>query len=405
MLGYQTMREVGVWIQTKAPSSVEFKYHPANSSENYQIKHYTTSEEDGNCKVLVASNLTPGEKYNYEVLIDGQSISKGTFNAQAFWQNDESLPEFKFATGSCAYLNDSKYDRQGTPFGAAFDIFEKIEAQKPEFMLWLGDNLYLRNSDFGSQSGIYKRYTVFKSHPKLQSLWKNAHHYAIWDDHDYGPNDADRSFYNKELTTKAFKDFWANQAYGVAGLNGITSQFSYYDLDFFLLDNRTNRSPNERKSGKKTILGDEQIEWLIDALVNSEANFKMVALGGQFLNTAKVWENYANYEEERAKIIGLIEEEGIKNVVFITGDRHKTELSQLTLSDQISIYDYTCSPLASRAFDSQSEGNQLQVEGTHVSVQNFGIISLSNQDKDRVLTISTFNKEGDLIWSKEIKHQ
>ena len=74
---------------------------------------------------------------------------------------------------------------------------------------------------------------------------------------------------------------------------GITSYFQWGDVDFFLLDNRYFRSPNYLTEGEKTILGKEQLEWLIDALVKSRAPFKMVAIGGQVLNTAEKYENYA----------------------------------------------------------------------------------------------------------------
>jgi alkaline phosphatase D len=29
-------------------------------------------------------------------------------------------------------------------------------------------------------------------------------HYAIWDDHDYGPNNADKSYHLKETSRKVF---------------------------------------------------------------------------------------------------------------------------------------------------------------------------------------------------------
>ena len=73
-------------------------------------------------------------------------------------------------------------------------------------MMWLGDNMYLRTPDFLSNTGIRHRYRHARSLPELQPLLGSVHHYAIWDDHDYGPNDADGSFVNKQLTESAFND-------------------------------------------------------------------------------------------------------------------------------------------------------------------------------------------------------
>lgn len=133
-------------------------------------------------------------------------------------------------------------------------------------MLWLGDNDYLRESDWNTWTGICYRFTHGKSLKELQLLFANIHNYTIWDDHDYRPNDADRGFTHKEKTLKAFPVSWSNPGYGTKNLRGICISFQWADVEFFLLDDSWNRSPNNRKTGNRQILGDKQIEWLIDKL-------------------------------------------------------------------------------------------------------------------------------------------
>ena len=48
----------------------------------------------------------------------------------------------------------------------------------------------------------------------MQPLLARTHNYAIWDDHDFGPNDSDRSSAIKAITLEAFKDSWPNPSYG-----------------------------------------------------------------------------------------------------------------------------------------------------------------------------------------------
>ncbi|MBL4709084.1 MAG: alkaline phosphatase family protein [Flavobacteriales bacterium] len=407
MLGYKTMNEVAIWIQTDSEQQLTFLYHLKDDSSQTKSDDFITREEDGFTAHLVAKNLSPGKEYRYLIrkIDEEKPIVEGVFSSQLFWQKEGIPPNFSFAFGSCTYINERLFDRKGEPFGKELNIFESILTKKPDFMLWLGDNLYLRRPDWTSRSGIYRRYTHFKSQVKLQNFWKSIHHYAIWDDHDFGPNDADRSFINKEISLAAFKDFWANPSYGIRGKPGITSQFSYHDLDFFLLDNRYYRSPNERETGKREILGETQIQWLIDALSNSKASFKIIAIGGQLLSDAKVYENHATYEKERALLIDLIEKENLKNIVFLSGDRHKTELSEMKLENGNILYDFTSSPLASKAFDSNNEGNTLQVKGTHVATQNFGTISLKGDLMEREMSLKTFDSNGKLIWERKIEQQ
>lgn len=100
-------------------------------------------------------------------------------------------------------------------------------------MVWLGDNAYLRDADWDSRSGVYHRYSHSRAVKELQPLIANTPQYAIWDDHDYGPNDSDRSYYGKEWTRAAFQDFWANPVYGAGDTEGITGAFSHSDADFF----------------------------------------------------------------------------------------------------------------------------------------------------------------------------
>lgn len=405
MLGHQTPMETKIWLQTELPAILDvFYYVEGDSSLQQTISSIETKAENWNTTTINFENLSPNTAYNYSIVKEANTIASGKFTTPKLLDT-KNLPNYSFAFGSCTYINEQKFDRAGEPFGRALDIIKSIENQHPNFMVWLGDNIYLRKGEWNSKSGIYRRYTNFKSQPELQSFWKNTPHYAIWDDHDFGPNDADRSFINKDITLQAFKDFWANPSYGINNNPGITSSFTYQDVDFFLLDNRYNRSPNKRKTSERQILGDEQIEWLIDALVNSKANFKFVVVGGQFISNAAVFENHATYPKERNKILKLIEKEGLKNIIFLSGDRHKTELSALELKSGKTLYDFTSSPMASKAFDSKNEGNKNQVKGTHVATQNFGTISVSGTRKNRTLILKTFDAEGELLWEKEIVKQ
>ncbi len=407
MLGSKTMREVAVWVQTEHAQEIIFQYKAIDKRSKWVHLSASTDEKEAFTHTFIAKNLNPGTKYAYSVFVkeDEANAIKGEFSTQTLWQHRSQPPDFSFAFGSCTYLNDEAYDRPGEPYGKGTAIFNSIVKKAPDFMLWLGDNIYLREADLMSASGINYRYTHMKSHPSLQNLWKQMHHYAIWDDHDYGPNDANRSFINKEESLRAFNRFWANPKQIPTNVQGITTMFSYNDLDFILLDNRYNRSPNERKNTQRQILGEAQIEWLIDALVSSKASFKIVALGGQFLSPSAVYENHATFPEERTKLLQLIEDEGIKNLIFLSGDRHKTELSKLIIDDGIAIYDYTSSPLTSTAYNTIDEGNTLRVKGTHISTQNFGMIEVNGPFSERKLILKAFDESGNLIWQHHIHKQ
>jgi alkaline phosphatase D len=410
MLGYSEMKEVLLWVQTTAAADVQFAYWEKGqpkSAPKLTAKIRTASANAHTAK-LIADQVEPGRTYNYELRINDKTVKlpyPTVFSTQALWQWRTDPPDFTVALGSCAYVNEKQYDRPGNPYGGGYDIFSSIYEKQPDAMIWLGDNTYLREVDWFTMTGIQDRYTRDRSLETLQPLLASTNHYAIWDDHDFGPNDSDRSFLHKDKTLKTFMDFWGNPSFGLPDQKGITSYFQYNDIDFFLLDNRYYRSPNNRKTGEQTILGAAQLEWLIDALVASRAPFKMVCIGGQVLNTAEVYENYANHHgEERALLLNRIEAEGIKNVIFLTGDRHHTELSKYVNAQGNTIYDLTISPLTSgTGGPSEDEINALRVDGTVVSQRNFGVLEFSGARKERMMKMTVYDTAGQELWSRTIK--
>lgn len=411
MVGYSDSKEVMLWVQTATAADVWITYAvKGQQMASFSTDTVRTRKEDAFVAKLMADQVQPGNRYVYHVHINGQGIDlpyPTEFQTQTLWQWREDPPAFRMAFGSCTYINEPEVDRPGTPNGQDMSIFQAISAKGPDAMVWLGDNIYLREVDWYTRTGIQHRYTHMRSQPLLQPLLANVHHYAIWDDHDFGPNDSDRSYIHKDKTQEAFDLFWGNPTTGLPGQNGITTFFQWADVDFFLLDNRTFRSPNTCKTCDATILGKEQLDWLIEALVYSKAAFKVVVIGGQVLNPAPVFENYAHHHgTERMELLHRIEVEGIRNVLFVSGDRHHTELSKLTLDSGKTLYDWTVSPLTSNpSKNNEFEGNTLRVPGTYVNDQNFGIMTITGPRKNRTLTLSVFDAEGNLRWTREIQQE
>ena len=325
-----------------------------------------------------------------------------TFTTQALWQFRNDPPEFSMALGSCTYVNEKPYDRPGRVYGGEYQIFTSIREANPDLMLWLGDNIYLREVDWSSKSGYTHRYVHTRSIPEIQALLSATHHYAIWDDHDFGPNDANGSWIHKDWALESFDLFWANPTTGTPDLKGITTAFRFNDIDYFLLDNRYHRTSDALVEGTPQILGKEQIEWLIQNLKYSRAPFKIVAVGGQVLNSAPVYETHAVYSEERKYLIRRIVEEEIEGVVFVTGDRHHSELSKYEDESGIIIYDLTVSPLTSGTHKDDNEPNSLRVDNTLVNDRNFAIVKFIGKRGARQMKISIFDSDGEEIWNKTI---
>lgn len=454
-----TERDARIWVQMNTngdlerlgESSLSLSYWPAKRTEaaiflpvtSALLEKFAGNNTGANVWLLLSAragdsngpqeaipltftlrNLRPGTEYHYTISRLGESTllndlgappSEPTwqpvsdtfrFATPPDWQFRADPPAFKLVTGSCLFINDPTYDRPGRPYGGELKILDHMADENPDVVLWLGDNIYQRPADWTSETGIYYRYNHVRQTPELQPLLQVGSHIAIWDDHDYGPNNADRSYPLKKVAAQAFKAYWPSPYYDqFHDGGGVTSTYVYGDVQFFLLDNRYYRSPNNRKTGEKTVLGKAQIQWLIDQLKYSQAAFKLVAIGGQVLNDYERYETYQNLApQERQALLDTLVAEGIEGVVFLDGDRHHTILSKYQPEGFYPLYDFTISPLSSGANDPIGQPNSFYVEGTGYGDRNYATFEFSGKYGDRTLKVTVKNANGEEVWTRSI-HQ
>jgi alkaline phosphatase D len=201
MVGYADYREVQLWVQTTQAAKVKINYwEQGKPSTKKSTEEILSNKAQAFAVHLLADDTYPGKVYDYEVLVNGKVVKRPyptTFKTQTLWQYRAEPPTFSFAFGSCTYVNEPEFDRPGNTYGGGFEIFESIAAKKPDLMLWTGDNTYYREVDWGTKGGMQKRMTHTRSLPQMQALLAASSNYATWDDHDYGPNNTDRSHAQK----------------------------------------------------------------------------------------------------------------------------------------------------------------------------------------------------------------
>jgi alkaline phosphatase D len=406
MLGYAEMKEVLVWVQTEKSAKVVLKYHEKGSNQTFSSEAIVTEKKTAFSAKLIADQVSMGKKYDYEIWVNDKKMNFTyplEFQVPALWQYRTDPPDFSFVFGSCNYINEAETDRPGRPYGGADEIYQAMYDKKPNFMIWGGDNFYYREADWNTRTGMMHRNDHTRGQKSVQALLANTHHYAIWDDHDYGPNDADRSFANKQTSLELFKMYWGNPNY-IFPNEGITGQFQWSDVEFFLMDDRWNKAPNDLEDPAKDYFGQKQLNWLLDAMTTSKAPFKIVVNGGQIINPAKVFENMANYEQERNQLLREIQKRKISGVLFLSGDRHVSNLWKLDRPGTYPLYDLTVSPFTAGAAKAHPlDKNQQLVAGTTIEDRAFSVLSVNGPLKDRKLTITLYSSTGKEFWKKEIK--
>ncbi|MFY8027578.1 MAG: alkaline phosphatase D family protein [Bacteroidia bacterium] len=420
MLGYVEHREAAVWLEVKAPvNSAAIQYwKKENNKEKYIVNGDVKQKQAYHPITFVLEHLAMNTIYQYQFLIDGKLLPAAKvyeFKTKELWEWRKPAPDFKFLFGSCTYINDSLYDRPGKPYGQSTNILEKMADTEADFNIWGGDNLYLREADYSSASGIAYRYSHDRSTKALQRVLSLRPNYAIWDDHDYGPNDANLSFDLKHVTYDAFKQYYPQRNYGNKGNDGIYQSFLYSDAQFFMMDDRFYRSANElpdsingKPNHEKTYYGKTQLDWLKNALISSKSVFKFIVNGSQVLNPIAEKECLRHYAAEFDELINFIRLNKIKGVVFLTGDRHFTEMHKISLPGFYDLHDFTSSPITSNAYNiskSNEFNNPTRVEGSLYMGNSYSRIGISGAKNERKVTFEIYDREGVKQWEYSIAEQ
>jgi len=414
MLGPSEPTATTVWLQTRLPVRAQLRFWPQGKPASARVSEEVATTAEGD---LIArfrlDGLQFGTRYDYELYLDGFRVERAyplSFETQPMWRwrtDPPEPPSFRAAVGSCAYINDPPYDRPDPPYGGDYQIFQSIAAARPDFMVWLGDDIYYREGDWTTEAGMRRRWAHDRALPEMQPLLGAVHHYAMWDDHDYGSNDSDRTFRSRETSLRVFRDYWLNPSYGTAETPGVFTRFTWGDVEFFLLDDRYYRAPDEWPAGPdKRMFGEAQMRWLEESLVGSEATFKIVAGGSQMLNPLALFEAMGKYPAEQKELLDFLRRTKIPGIVFLSGDRHFTELLVRREPGLYPLYELTSSPLTSGPAKPRDEekNNPARIPGTWVvGVRNFSLLEVSGKSGDRVLTLRTLDANGKELWRHEIR--
>jgi alkaline phosphatase D len=259
-----------------------------------------------------------------------------------------------------------------------------IVESKPDLWIWLGDNIY---GDTDDMKVLEEKYNLQKRQPEYQKLIKNTPVIGIWDDHDFGKNDAGIEYPFKKESQQLMLDFLDEPKNSARRKQeGAYASYTYgsgqKQVKVILLDARYFRD-SLQKQGKNyipnlkgDILGEQQWKWLEEELKNSKASLNIIGSGIQFIPDEHPYEKWANFPKARKRLFDIIAGTKAKGVILLSGDRHIAEISKLEYpSISYPIYEVTASGLTHSSTNNTSEVNKHRV-GKLVNVLNFGQIDV-----------------------------
>jgi hypothetical protein len=260
---------------------------------------------------LVATGLRPGTRYAYGLEVDGRlDPARGRVTTPP-----AGPASFRFAVSACART------------GSNGDVFDAIRATAPLFYLNTGDFFY-GDVDTDDLPRFRRLYDATLAAPAQAALYRSTATAYVWDDHDYGPNNAGGSSASRPAASRAYRE--AVPHYPLPSADGpIYQAFTVGRVRFLLTDARSARGPGD-------LLGGRQEAWLEDELRSGRDRYALVV----WVSTVP-WidapdpgaDTWGGYAEQRGRIADVVAGAGIRNLLMVSGDEHMLAIDDGRHSD------------------------------------------------------------------------
>ncbi|WP_407680184.1 alkaline phosphatase D family protein [Candidatus Chordibacter forsetii] len=313
-----------LWMYAPSKSKCTFSYLAEGSSKKINKTGNLTALSNQAAKVpgqifkSTMNGLAPDTRYQYQVSINGKADPKWKGSLKTAPVEGTSTA-FRMAITSCMHIKRAQRS------------WNLLLEEQPDLHLTVGDTHY---ADTTNPTVQLEHHLTYRREKEFAKVLQQVPTYAMWDDHDYGPNNSDGTAKGKEFSLAGWKQAWPNPPSGTSKTPGAFFKFSRGDVDFFVVDGRYHRSPNELPDDdKKRMLGDAQFEWLLNGLKNSKAKFKIIA-SGSVLEHSKV-DGWRIFTFSRHRLFDAIKEHKISGVMYIGGDMHKSLVWQHHESDRV----------------------------------------------------------------------
>jgi alkaline phosphatase D len=380
-----------IWVQARDEAELSLILYGPDAESGRQ---YTKAPRaaDFHCVVFVLRGLEPEQNYEYALRSRHGETARYPLRAAL----RDTATRARLAFGSC--MNEF-----WTP---ELPIFDSIGREQAHAFVMLGDNCYFGDEDHPTEAGMMNAHLRTRRHKSVARLVQKTSTLAIYDDHDFGPNDADGNYEGRERALSTFSRMWAQSQYGIKDAGGIFSAVRLGPIELFLTDGRYHRNV-----AGETVLGRVQFEWLLDGLRRSKAPVKIIASGTTVLAHHPFYHDWESWHrtnaDELEELLSTIEREALHGVIFISGDLHmgqvrRIEGREVGARQGPDFYEVTSSPLGIEPYNEHvlwPEGPLIaQVHDRH----NYGVIEVDLGRKDAEVLLLLKDQSGQNLFRQPV---
>jgi alkaline phosphatase D len=306
--------------------------------------------------------LKPREEYFYRFTTEDSKSAIGRFRTAPPLNSNEKI---RIAFYSCQSYEAGFFNAQGA-----------IAKEKDiDLVVCLGDYIYEysvnrgvrldrsgKNKDGDTQllSEYRQKYELYKRDKNLQAMHAAHPFVSVWDDHEVEDNHADGnpSSAQSDPNKTNFRGLPRRVSFAQRKVNGHRAFFNYmprvrfkgdrdrvYEdyrlgklVDLVMTDERNYRDqqpcndailqPCPATEDPRTFLGEQQKNWFLRTMKASPATWKVWGTALMVMSlrltpgVAALVDSWDGYGNERKQVLDYIIDNGVKNVVAITGDIH-----------------------------------------------------------------------------------
>ena len=319
--GILTSSSAWVWGYTTDDKPKTLRIWREDSDKKlYEAVHKKLTPAEGYFKHKVEP-LAPGTWYFYG-FFDGenQRSAIGRFRTALV---EGSKKPLTIAATACTKFGNMPYTSMSTTADFDYDMF-----------LHLGDFSY--NDPARNKKDYRELWRRTLADPGYKAALSKAGMYVTWDDHEIINNDkwdtiskqhykdGVDSFFEHTITERIEGDrFWNSYVWGDTA-------------EIFVLDCRSERKYETRKTDDPIYISKEQMAWFKKALSESKAHFKIVMNSvpitdwtGTAMASISADDRWQGYPKQREEILKHITDNKISNVWWITGDFHLSTVNKI----------------------------------------------------------------------------
>lgn len=195
--------------------------------------------------------------------------------------------------------------------------WDRMLEHDPLLLLFLGD-LHYRNLDTSSSASYRTAYKDALAESRVNDFVRQVPTAYMWDDHDFGPNDADGTYAHKAVPQAVYREYVPH--WPLAEANAIYHTFVVGRVRFIMLDVRSERSPNgNTDNSSKTRLGATQKAWLEDVLTDSTEPCIVMSVGSWIGDSTAFADGWESFSTERTELFDLFTTLGVMDRLFLIG--------------------------------------------------------------------------------------